>query len=138
MQDLSLHILDIVENALSADAGKISVRITQDISRDLLVLEITDDGEGMDRESARKALDPFYTSKLKKKVGLGIPLLAQAAREAEGRLTIDSGPGSGTRIQATFRLSHPDRKPLGDIEGTIRLLRITHPEIELEYASIQE
>ena len=138
MQDISLHILDIVENSLSANAEKVFIRIVHNLSRDLLILEIKDNGKGMDKKTAEKALDPFFTSKTRKKVGLGLPLLAQAAREAEGKLTIESGPGSGTYIRATFRFSHPDRKPLGDVEGTIRLLRITHPEIDLQYVFRRE
>ena len=138
MQDISLHILDIVENSLAANAGKVLVRIVHYLSSDLLVLEIKDDGKGMDEKTVRNALDPFFTTKTRKKVGLGIPLLAQAAREAEGKLTIESDPGSGTYIRATFRFSHPDRKPLGDVDKTIRLLRISHPEIDIGYVFREE
>jgi len=138
MQDISLHILDIVENSLSANADKIFIRIVQNLRRDLLTLEIRDNGKGMDSKTTEKALDPFFTSKTRKKVGLGLPLLAQAAREAEGKLTIESRPGSGTYIRATFCFSHPDRKPLGDVVGTVRLLRMTHPEIDLQYDFIKE
>jgi signal transduction histidine kinase len=133
MQDLSLHILDIAENSIRAGAQKIRVDILEKPGEDLLRVCITDDGPGMDAETLSRAADPFFTSKPEKKVGLGIALLAQSAREAEGTLRIESKPGKGVVLTADFRMSHPDRKPLGDISGTIRILRFTHPETEFHF-----
>lgn len=133
MEDLSLHILDIVENSLSASAKTIEIRIDEDAEHDLLVIEIVDDGKGMDAETQQKALDPFFTTRTTRRVGLGLPLLAQAARECEGELQLASGPGKGTKVRAVFRYSHPDRKPLGDIYETIRTIITGRPEIELRF-----
>jgi signal transduction histidine kinase len=133
MQDLSLHILDIVENSFNAGSSRIDVRIVEDRPGNLLTLEISDNGTGMDESTLRKVLDPFYTSKPGKRVGLGLPLLAQAAREAGGRFVLESRPEGGTRVFATFEIGHPDRKPLGDVEGIVQMLRTTHPEIELHF-----
>jgi signal transduction histidine kinase len=130
VQDLSLHILDIAENSINAGSTRIEVRILVDERADLLDLRIVDDGRGMDTEELKRAQDPFYSSKPGKRVGLGIPLLAQAAREGGGDFRIDSTSGGGTVLVARFTLSHPDRKPLGDIAGTMRLLQVTHPENE--------
>ena len=130
MQDIALHILDVGENAISAGAARIEIVIREDAERRALHLEIIDDGRGMDWEEVRLATDPFYTSKPGKKVGLGVPLLAQAAREAGGTFQMDSEPGRGTHIHAVFGLDHPDRKPLGDIAGTLELMQLSHPEVE--------
>ena len=130
MQDLSLHILDIVENSINAGSSRIEVRVIADKEADLLGLLIADDGRGMDDEELDKARDPFYSSKMGKRVGLGIPLLAQAAREGGGEFTIQSTAGGGTVVKASFTMSHPDTKPLGDIADTMRMLQVTHPEIE--------
>jgi signal transduction histidine kinase len=130
MQDLSLHILDVAENSIDAGSSRVTVRVLEEEAKDLLTLEIVDDGRGMDREELARSLDPFYTSKPGKRVGLGIPLLAEAAREGGGDFQVESNPGGGTHLRAHFSLHHPDRKPLGDIEGTMRLLRVSHPEIE--------
>lgn len=130
MQDLSLHILDIAENSINAGSARIEVRILVDEKADRLDLRIADDGRGMDVDELKKAQDPFYSSKPGKRVGLGIPLLAQAAREGGGDFHIHSTSGGGTVLEARFTLSHPDRKPLGDVAGTMRLLQVTHPEIE--------
>lgn len=130
MEDISLHILDIVENSLTAKAKRIEIRINEEIEKDLLELEIIDDGKGMDEEEVKKALDPFYTTRTTRRVGLGLPLLAQAAQEAGGKVEIDSTKGKGTRIKATFIYSHIDRKPLGDIYQTLKVLILSNPEVD--------
>jgi signal transduction histidine kinase len=133
MEDLSLHILDIVENSVAANADTIEIRVTEDIERDLLSLEVIDNGIGMDEETLKKVLDPFYTSKTVRQFGLGIPLLSEAAKAANGMLSITSKKNEGTRIQANFQHSHIDRKPIGDISQTIITLIMGSPEIHLIY-----
>jgi hypothetical protein len=133
MQDLSLHILDIVENSIAASARRIEIRIAEDTRQDLLSVEIRDDGQGMDAEAQKKALDPFFSTKTTRRVGLGLPLLAQAARETGGSLQLESEPGGGTTVKAMFQLSHPDRKPLGDIAETLRTILAGRPELDLQF-----
>lgn len=133
MEDLSLHILDIVENSVAARADKIEIRITEDKKKDLLSVEVIDNGTGIDKETLKKALDPFYTSKTVRRFGLGLPLLSEAAKAANGHLSITSKMGEGTKIKAEFQYSHIDRKPLGDIGQTIVTLVIGNPEIDLIY-----
>lgn len=138
MQDISLHILDVVENSFSAGCTRVEIVITEDSPNDLLILEIRDNGNGMDKETLQQASDPFFTSKPGKRVGLGIPLLAQAAREGGGTFTIESIENTGTSLKATFVLSNPDTKPLGDVEGTVRILRLSHPDITFDYHFVRK
>ena len=133
MEDLSLHILDVAENSISGSAKRIEIRIDEDQEKDVLTIEINDDGKGMDEQMLQKALDPFFTTRTTRRVGLGLPLLAQAARETDGKIELDSKPGGGTTVKATFCYSHPDRKPMGDIHETIRTLVTGHPEIDFLY-----
>jgi heterodisulfide reductase subunit A len=133
MEDLSLHVLDVVENSVAASARRVVIRIVEDTELDLLLIEIADDGDGMDRETVQKALDPFFSTRGTKRIGLGVPLLAQAARECGGDLELMSELGAGTTVRARFRLSHPDRKPLGDMLETVRTLRAGRTELEIEY-----
>lgn len=133
MEDLSLHILDIVENSIAAMAKRIEIRIDEDRAKDLVTIEIKDDGKGMDEQTVKKALDPFFTTRTTRRVGLGLSLLAQAAEDSEGTFDISSGPGKGTTVKATLRLSHPDCKPMGDISQTIQVLVTSHPEIDFLY-----
>ena len=133
MEDLSLHILDIAENAIRAEAKTIRIEILEDEDNDLLTLCIEDDGRGMDKETAENIVDPFFTTKSKKRVGLGVALLSQAAQQADGRLMVDSEEGVGTKITATFKLSHPDMKPMGDVLQTMATLITADPSIRFIY-----
>ncbi len=134
MEDLSLHILDIVENAIRAKAKKVIIEILEDESKGLLTLRISDNGEGMSHETVNKSLDPFFTTKDRKKVGLGLSLLSQAAQQTGGELRIDSEKGRGTKVTAVFKLTHLDMKPVGDVLKTIATLITGNPEIRFIYS----
>jgi len=138
MEDLSLHILDIVENSLRAKARRVSIRVEERPSRDRRVLEIVDDGRGMGPRLQARALDPFVTTKAGHRIGLGLPFLAQAAEAAGGVLKLASEPGRGTKVRATFRLSHVDLQPLGDIAETLVVLIGGHPEAEFRYTHVAD
>ncbi|PIU66098.1 MAG: ATP-binding protein [Armatimonadetes bacterium CG07_land_8_20_14_0_80_40_9] len=130
MEDISLHILDIVENSIRAGARRVEIKVFEEKGKDLLTLRIKDDGKGMSKETQKKALDSFFTTKKGKRIGLGLPLLYQSTKEAGGDFMINSKEGEGTKIVATFKLSNIDRKPLGNINETIRVLRASHPKVE--------
>jgi signal transduction histidine kinase len=127
MEDLSLHILDIAENAVRAGGKKIMIELLEDQSNDRVTLSIEDDGQGMDEETIDKVLDPFFTTKNGKDVGLGLALLSQAAQQAGGELKINSEKGRGTKVTAVFQLSHPDMKPIGDVLETMAVLVSGNP-----------
>ncbi|MCK5504889.1 MAG: ATP-binding protein [Thermodesulfovibrionia bacterium] len=130
MEDLSLHILDIAENSITAEAGRIEIRISEDIRANLLTVEISDNGKGMDKELLENACDPFYTTRTTRRVGLGIPFLAQSARESNGDISVKSKKGEGTTIKASFQYDHIDRRPLGDIGQTMIILIMSNPDID--------
>ena len=133
MEDLSLHILDVVENSIEAKASIIEIKIVEDKNNDLLAVEIKDNGRGMNKETINKVLDPFYTTRTTRKVGMGLSLLAQAARESNGNFEINSKVGEGTEVKAVFQYSHIDRKPIGDMKNTLITLMVSHPEINFVY-----
>jgi len=133
MLDLSLHILDIAENSTRAGAKNVWIDIDEDLERDRLTIEIRDDGAGMDEATLGRALDPFFTSKKVRRVGLGLPMLAEAADRTGGSLHIESAVGKGTRVRVEFQHSHIDRQPLGDIAGTFMTLIAGNPEVNFEY-----
>ncbi len=137
MQDLSLHILDIVENSIDAGAKNIEISICEDRETDLLSVEITDDGRGMSEAELEKATDPFWTTRQTRRVGLGLSLLEQAARAAGGELSIKSQPGVGTTVEARFQHSHIDRKPLGDVGSSLLALIVANPDVDFTYVHQQ-
>jgi len=130
MEDLSLHILDIAENCITAEASRIEIKIIEDTRDNILTVEVNDNGKGMDKELLENATDPFYTTRTTRKVGLGIPLLAQSARESSGDIIVQSKIGEGTSIKATFQYDHIDRRPLGEIAQTMIILIMSNPDID--------
>ena len=133
MLELSLHILDIAENAVRAKARRVFISMTEDQANDRLTLELRDDGAGMTPEELKRVLDPFYTTKKVRRVGLGLPMLAQAAENAGGSFTIESQPGKGTVVTVAFQLTHVDRQPLGNLAGTLVTLITGNPDIHFVY-----
>lgn len=133
MRELALHILDIAQNSLSAGAKNVSLEVDEQPGQDRLTISICDDGRGMDAETVTRVLDPFVTSRKTRRVGLGLPLFAAAAKRCDGDLTIRSAPGRGTRVEAWFRHSHIDRAPLGDIPTTIATLVSLNPQCDFVY-----
>jgi len=133
MDDLSLHILDVAENSVAAGATRIAIMIVEDSLRDVLTVEIVDNGRGMDAHELARVADPFYTTRTTRRVGLGLSLLESAARAANGSLQVHSEPGTGTRVVASFQLSHIDRKPLGNMADTITTLVGGSPDTDLSY-----
>lgn len=133
MLELSMHILDIVENSVAAGATVVSISIVENQKRDALCIEIKDNGRGMDEAMLRKSPDPFITTKKGKRVGLGLSMLSEASRKSNGEMKINSAPGEGTEIKATFGLTHLDRQPVGDMIETMIVLIIGHSDVELVY-----
>lgn len=133
MRELSLNVLDIAQNSLSAGATLVEITVTEDTAADQLTIVIKDNGRGMTGEQVRRVSDPFYTTRTTRKVGMGIPLFRMAAEMAGGGLKIQSEPGKGTCVQADFTLSHIDRMPLGDMTGTISALIRLNPAVDFFY-----
>jgi hypothetical protein len=119
MRELALHILDLLQNTIEAGATQVQLRIEEDLEADRLLIRVQDNGRGMDSDTAQRALDPFFTTRTTRHVGLGLPLLAAAARRCEGDLMLESVPEEGTTVTASFRHSHLDRAPLGAVAPTL-------------------
>lgn len=119
MRELSLHILDIAQNSIKAQADNLRIVVIEDIPNDTLTIKIKDDGHGMDQETLEKVVDPFYTTRTTRKVGLGIPMFKASAEACDGQFFIHSALGNGTEITGIFKYSHIDRVPLGNMPETI-------------------
>ncbi|WP_054743574.1 ATP-binding protein [Cellulosilyticum ruminicola] len=138
MKDLSLHILDIVENSIRAGATLIEITVSELTVKNQLVIEIKDNGKGMPAAMCQSVTSPFVTTRSTRKVGLGLPLLAHRCELCEGQLHITSEEGKGTMVTAQMCYSHIDRTPLGDIGSTMMTLIMGHPEIQYIYTYIYE
>jgi len=137
MEDLSLHIMDIAENSLRAGAENVDIRLVEDAENHTLTLEIVDDGPGMNEETLKNAMNPFFTTKDGKKFGLGLSLLSQASEDVGGEMKVEKGEERGLKITAIFHTDNIDMKPTGNIKGTLRVLRAAHPEVNFSFEHIR-
>jgi hypothetical protein len=133
MQDLSLHILDLIQNSIAAGASLIKLTIYEDKEKNWLTIDIEDNGKGMDKIVMRRAADPFYTTRSTRKVGLGLPLFVAMAQRCGGDVVLKSTKGKGTSIKSGFQLNHIDRPPFGKLEDTITTLILCNPDIDFVY-----
>ena len=132
MRDLSLHLIDILQNSITAGASEVELQVSVDSDKDELSLSIIDNGCGMEPEFLQRVTDPFVTTRTTRTVGLGLPLLQASAQMAGGELRIKSVKNCGTSVFATFQISHIDRIPLGSISETIVATVAAHPNLELK------
>ena len=130
MNDLSMHILDIVQNSISAGATLVTLTVDESPAEDLLTIVVGDNGRGMTPEQVSRLSDPFFTSRTTRKVGMGIPLLMDSARQSGGDVRIESEPGKGTEVTAVFGYSNIDRPPLGDVANALMLLVSSNPALD--------
>ena len=142
MKELSLNVLDIAENSVKAGAKLISIELRED--EQTVMLSVSDNGCGMKEEILRGVMDPFYTTRTTRKVGLGIPLLKLAAEQTGGYVTVTSRHESeypdshGTTTTALFFKNHIDFTPMGDIVSTVTTLIQGSPEIDFEFRHTNE
>jgi hypothetical protein len=133
MKSIAYHLLDIVQNSLRAGATLVEITLNEDAGKDLLSLQVSDNGKGMDPRALSRATDPYYTSRKSRKVGLGLPLLKQNAEQTGGHFDLASTPGSGTTLCARFVRGHLDLPARGDIPGTIHQLMVANPGKDFVY-----
>ena len=136
MNELSLHILDVCQNSIKADATLIKIIIEEDINNNSYRIFIGDNGIGMNEKTLNEVSDPFFTTRSTRKVGLGVPMFKMAAEMCNGNFNIDSVVNKGTVISAIFEHSHIDRAPLGDISETIMILILNEKDIDIYYEHI--
>jgi anti-sigma regulatory factor (Ser/Thr protein kinase) len=136
MKELSLNVLDIAENGVKAGASLVTVGLTEQNGK--LTLVIADNGCGMSQETVEKVLDPFYTTRTTRAVGLGLPLLKLEAEQTGGAVTVASTVGEGTTVTAIFHTDHIDCPPVGDMAETMVTLIQGHPEMDFLFTHQRE
>ena len=129
MRELALNVMDVAQNSISAGATLITLTVEEESAADRLSITLEDNGCGMTEEQVRSVVDPFYTTRTTRKVGLGVPLFKMEAEMTGGSFSIRSQKGRGTILTAIFVPSHVDMIPLGDISGTVRLLVTCNPTL---------
>lgn len=132
MNEISLYILDLVQNSIEAGASLVKIEIVEDLKEDIFTITIEDNGIGIPKEVIDKVTDPFYTTRKTRKVGLGLSLAKQLAMDCEGSFTIERLE-RGTKIVLKMKHSHIDRPPLGNITETLLALISGAPDVDFTF-----
>ena len=109
-QELTQAVLNLVLNSIDAvpegRPGRIAIAARRE--GEMAVLEVADDGAGMDEETRRRCVDMFYTTKpAGKGYGLGLAAVQHIATDHGGELEIESEPGRGTTVRLRLPLGRP-------------------------------
>ena len=130
MRELSLNVMDVAQNSVRAEADLVRITVEESDKEDRLTIVIADDGCGMTEDQVRQVIDPFFTTRTTRKVGLGVPLFKLSAEQTGGSFDIQSKVGEGTTTTASYVKSHVDMTPLGDINSTVKILIQCNPQID--------
>ena len=133
MRELSLNVMDVAQNSVRAEASLVRITVEESDKEDRLSIIIADDGCGMTEEQVQQVIDPFFTTRTTRKVGLGVPLFKLSAEQTGGSFDIQSKKGVGTTTTANYVKSHVDMTPLGDINSTVKILIQCNPDIDFVY-----
>lgn len=133
MRELSLNVMDVAQNSVTANATVITIIVNESDKNDFLDITVKDNGKGMTEEQVSNVIDPFFTTRTTRKVGLGVPLFKMAAEQTGGHFNIDSTVGVGTTLTAHFIKSSVDMTPLGDINSTVKILIQCNPDIDFMF-----
>ncbi len=133
MRELSLNVMDVAQNSVRAEASLVTITVTESDKDDNLTISIEDNGCGMTEEQVQQVIDPFFTTRTTRKVGLGVPLFKMSAEQTGGSFLIKSEVGRGTVTTASYVKSHVDMTPLGDINSTVEILIRCNPDIEFVF-----
>ncbi len=135
MHELSLNVLDVAQNSVSAGAKLIEISVCESTKESCMIISIKDDGCGMSETTVRNVCDPFFTTRTTRKVGLGLPFFKQTAEQTGGSFLIESEVGKGTLVRAEYKTDSIDCMPLGDICSTIACLVTLNPHIDFRFVS---
>lgn len=133
MRELSLNVMDVAQNSVRAEASLIKITVEESDKNDFLKISIEDNGCGMTKEQVQQVIDPFFTTRKTRKVGLGVPLFKLSAEQTGGSFDIKSKLGVGTTTKAEYVKSHVDMTPLGDINSTVEILIRCNPDIDFVF-----
>lgn len=133
------YVLDLVQNAVEAGAAVVTLQLFE--RKTQFILNIEDNGCGMDEETRARALDPFYSDGVKhraRKVGLGLPFVKQALDATGGAFMLDSEKGRGTALHCRFDLTHMDTPTVGDVASLIMQCMMLPGSFELKVIRSKE
>ncbi len=133
MLELSLNVLDLAVNSITAGASLVIIEVDENTVSSTLTVAVSDNGCGMSKENASCLTDPFFSSKANSKVGLGVPLFYQRAILTGGCFELKTEIGKGTKITAQFNTNSVDFVPLGDMASLLAILVVSNRNTDFVY-----
>ena len=114
-------LTNLIINAVDAmpTGGTLTVRTRATASS--LTLEVDDTGVGMDEQTRKRCLEPFFSTKGKRGTGLGLAMVYGIMERHEGRIDVESEPGKGTTMRLVFPVAEVVPAPVPDVEKTAPL-----------------
>ncbi|MGH7126035.1 MAG: ATP-binding protein [Stellaceae bacterium] len=128
--ELREALINLVLNAVDAlpETGTITLRTRAAVGSGSpsVQVEVADTGTGMDEETRRRCLEPFFTTKGERGTGLGLAMVYGVVQRHGADLEIDSAPGQGTTVRLSFPVAAPATRPTDVIAAvaTPRRLRV--------------
>ncbi|MES2634619.1 MAG: PAS domain-containing protein [Pseudomonadota bacterium] len=106
-------LTNLVFNAVDAmpAGGRLTIRTSCDADAAFVCLDVEDTGTGMDEDTRRRCLEPFYTTKGERGTGLGLAMVYGTAQRHRALVDIDSTPGQGTRVRLSFPATADSANP---------------------------
>jgi PAS domain S-box-containing protein len=118
-------LINLVFNAVDAmvHGGMLTMRTAVDDQSGDVYAEVGDSGHGMDEDTRRRCLEPFFTTKGERGTGLGLAMVYGTVQRHGAQITIDSTLGVGTTIRIAFSRRADDLPGVASDTGTVAILR---------------
>jgi len=134
---LSQALMNLCNNARDAmpDGGRLIIKAVREGRQ--IVVTVSDNGGGMDREAVGKCFDPFYTTKpIGKGTGLGLSTTYGIIKSHDGMISVDSQPNQGTTFKILFSLTLDEKQSVQIdspeiIRGTGQIVLVVDDEPEI-------
>jgi CheY-like chemotaxis protein len=118
-------LTNLIFNAVDAMPQGGVVTLATRVVGDRVELTVADDGIGMTEEVRRRCLEPYFTTKGLRGLGLGLAMVYGTVERHEGTMKIDSAPGQGTRF--TFSFPADGTEPAAEVSGA----ESAHPPLRI-------
>ena len=117
-------LINLVLNAVDAipEGGVLILRTRQ--AGEVVEVEVQDNGGGMDEETRRRCLEPFFTTKGERGTGLGLAMVYGVVQRHGAELDIRSAPGGGTVVCLSFPVPVSAPVQAGDGVGPVPPTRL--------------
>jgi signal transduction histidine kinase/ActR/RegA family two-component response regulator len=111
-------LINLIFNAVDAmpDGGPLTVRTRVAEERGVVQVEVSDTGIGMDEETRRRCLEPFFTTKGERGTGLGLAMVYGTMQRHNADIEIESAVGRGTTMRLSFSI--PTTPRAGPVAST--------------------